>query len=79
MLCFICGRICDVTPSGLCVECTREVNANNEKVHLLTLLNEALEFCPVYLRERIEAVLYKVPKESDYDPKKYSDYSDKTI
>lgn len=53
------------------MECAREVKENNEKVHLLALLSEALEFCPVHLRERIEAVLYKVPiKESEPCPNK---------
>lgn len=56
------------------MECAREVEENNEKVHLLALLSEALEFCPVYLRERIEAVLHKVPiKESEPCPNKLQD------
>lgn len=59
MLCYVCGRICDVTPSGLCCDCVREMDLNNERVYLLSLLNEAQGYCPVGLRERIEIVLSK--------------------
>jgi hypothetical protein len=60
MLCYICGRICDLDKSGLCVECQRELAQNNEHVMILSLLNEAQEFYPVYLREKIEKVLFSV-------------------
>ena len=54
-------------PSGLCVDCAREVSQNNERVQLLALLSEAVEFCPVYLRERIEAILYKTSMKESID------------
>jgi hypothetical protein len=56
MLCYICGRICDLTSSGLCCECAREVEQNNERVYLLSLLNAAQKFCPVWLRAKIESL-----------------------
>ena len=60
MLCYICGRICDKTESGLCAECQRELAQNNERIMLLALLNEAQMFCPLALQNRIEDVLIRI-------------------
>ena len=62
MLCYICGRICDMHPSGLCDECRREVAQNNEQVMILALLNEAQKFCPLALQNKIEYILIRVNK-----------------
>ena len=57
MLCYICGRICDKNAHGLCIECLREMAINNERVMILSLLNEAQMFCPIRLQDKIEEVL----------------------
>ena len=55
-MCFICRRV--TLDNDLCPACKREVDRNNETVYLLTLLAETIKYpLPVYLRERIEAVL----------------------
>ena len=55
-MCFICRRV--TLDNDLCPACKREVDRNNETVYLLTLLVECIKYpLPVYLRERIEAVL----------------------
>jgi hypothetical protein len=62
MLCYICGRICDKKENGLCDECEHEMALNNERVMILSLLNDAQEYCPVWLREQIEGVLGRAKK-----------------
>ena len=55
-VCFICNRL--TLDNDLCDDCRHEVDRNNETVYLLTLLVECIKYpLPVYLRERIEAVL----------------------
>jgi len=57
MYCILCGRICDYEPGGFCTDCILLISQNNLRVAILSLLDEAAEFCPVHLRERIEKVL----------------------
>jgi len=55
-MCFICRRV--TLDNDLCPACKREVDRNNERVYLLSLLADAIKYpLPVYLRERIEKVL----------------------
>ena len=54
MICYLCHRYCDLKQSGLCDECTKKVSENSEKVYAYSLLKSAEEFCPVWLREKIE-------------------------
>lgn len=59
MLCIFCGRICDMHPSHTCVECQKEIDRNNERVYILSLLKEAYEeVYTIRLREKIERILY---------------------
>ena len=60
MICYLCGRICDTNVYGLCVDCIALIRRNNERVEMLSLLNEAQEFCPLPLRERIEKILERI-------------------
>jgi len=62
MLCYICGRICDKTERGLCVDCEREIALNDERVIFTSLLDAAQPYCPVWLREKIENALERVNK-----------------
>ena len=57
MKCIECGFLCDHHPSGFCEVCRWEIYRNNERVMLLALLKEAMEHCPVRLREKIENVV----------------------
>ena len=57
MTCIECGFLCDHHPSGFCETCRWEIYRNNERVMHLALLKEAMEFCPVRLREKIENVV----------------------
>jgi hypothetical protein len=68
MLCYICGRICDPTPRGLCVDCEREIALNDERVMMTALLDAAQVYCPVWLREKIENVLHRVNKKEPVIP-----------
>ena len=55
--CILCGKLCDYSPTGFCVNCLTAVNRTNERVMLLSLLKEAAHHCPVGLQRKIEAVL----------------------
>jgi hypothetical protein len=57
MKCYLCGRFCDKAADGLCPECIQRMNDNNQRVHILGLLKQAAQFCPVRLREEIEKVI----------------------
>jgi hypothetical protein len=57
MKCYLCGRFCDKAADGLCPECIQRMNDNNQRVHILGLLKQAEQFCPVRLREEIEKVI----------------------
>jgi len=59
MRCYLCGHICDYNVTGLCHNCKNLVDRNNERVEILSLLKEAMLYCPVQLRERIEIALMK--------------------
>jgi hypothetical protein len=54
MICILCGR---VYIGGLCPDCKKRIDDNNERVYLLSLLKETTEYLPVELRERIESIL----------------------
>jgi len=55
-MCYICNRL--TVDNELCPICRQEIDRNNERVYLLSLLADAIKYpLPVYLRERIEKVL----------------------
>ena len=54
MLCYQCGCLCDFNESRICEICRKLINDNNEKVRAYSLLRLSEEFCPVWLREKIE-------------------------
>jgi len=55
-MCYICNRL--TIDNELCPICKTEIDRNNERVYLLSLLADAIKYpLPVYLRERIEKVL----------------------
>lgn len=59
--CYICGRLTDYDPHGLCCDCREVMQRNNERVYLLSLIKEAMQYCLVALREKMENVLEHVP------------------
>ena len=55
-MCYICNRL--TSENELCPICRQEIDRNNERVYLLSLLADVIKYpLPVYLRERIEKVL----------------------
>jgi len=55
-MCYNCDNL--TVDNDLCIDCKKEIDRNNERVYLLSLLADAIKYpLPVYLRERIENVL----------------------
>jgi len=55
-MCYNCDNL--TVDNELCIDCKKEIDRNNERVYLLSLLADVIKYpLPVYLRERIEKVL----------------------
>jgi len=55
-MCYNCDNL--TVDNELCIDCKKEIDRNNERVYLLSLLADCIKYpLPVYLRERIEKVL----------------------
>ena len=57
MYCIFCGCICDYLKGDICPKCLEVIEKSNDRVRALALLKQAEEFCPVWLRQRIENFL----------------------
>lgn len=69
MYCIYCGRICDFHPSRLCIECRERIEKNNERVYLMSLLVEAIQFITdIQLLEKIEKVVSLPQVEVEKNP-----------
>jgi len=60
MICPLCGRMCDYSEYGVCVDCVMRIHRMNEKVYLLSLLKETTQYVSdLALLDKIYKVINK--------------------